>query len=375
MRQSSVSRRLFLSAAGAAALTVPTLPSWGRVLYSPLGAITALAISPDSARLAFAQGWRIAILNLRTGKVFPLPSPHQGVVNSLYFSAHGELLGSGGADGTVAVWHDGKIISRWNVGGHVTSVAVSPDGSTVAGFWDGRLAFPTTVPARTVQGHLFGKVRLHLAPDKDIVVSSGDDQTVSLWSLRTAEKAGSLRAPGLGIKAHRGRASAIFLSADWVLTGGVPARQVPALALWDVPSRAMLQTYTLPPRRHLLQGEGTEYLSGSTDGRTVVYLPLVHANIFSIFDVESWAQKAEVSLNDTVFVHAMVAPNGRFCAVATSSGTVYFFDLAAGRPVVAFAQDYDAYTVHVPDAGGRIVIAKNADAALAEALSRVTVPR
>jgi len=375
MRQSGVSRRLFLGAAGAAALIVPTFPSWGRVLYSPLGAITALAISPDGTRLAFAQGWRIAILNLRTGEVSPLPSPHQGVVNSLYFSAHGELLGSGGADGTVAVWHGGKIISRWNVGGHVISVAVSPDGSTVAGFWDGRLAFPTTVPARTIQGHLFGKVRLHLAPDRDMVVSSGDDQTVSLWSLRTADKTGSLKAPGLGIKAHRGRASAIFLSADRVLTGGVPARQVPALALWDANSLTMLKTYTPPLRRHLLQGEGAEYLSASADGQTAVYLPLAQANIFGVFDVQSWTPKAEFSLKNESIVSALIAPNGRFCVLAAPSGALHFFELPNGRPIVAVAQDYDAYTVHVLDADGRGAAAKNAHAALAGALSHVTVPQ
>jgi WD40 repeat protein len=370
-----MSRRLFLSAAGAALLAAPTTSLWGRTLYSSLGPITALAFSPDGRRLAFAQGWRITTLDLRTGVPSALPSPHQGVVNSLYFSANTELLGSGGADGTVLLWRGGKIVGRWDVGGHITSVAVSSGGSVVAGFWDGRLVFPTTASARTVQGHLFGKVRLHFAPGERVVVSSGDDQTVNLWSLGTAQKVGSLRAPGLGIKAHRGRTSAIFISADQVLTGGVPARQVPALALWDANSLTMLKTYTPPLRRHLLQGEGAEYLSASADGQTVGYLPLAQANLFGVFDVQSWIPKAEVSLNEGSIVNALISPNGQFCVLAASSGAVHFFDVVGGQPIVAVVQDYDAFFVYVLGNSDRIVATKDIQTTLAEALSRVTASR
>ncbi len=342
-RAPAISRRGFLAGVGAAVAVARPRRAHAAEAYSLYGPITALAIAPDGRRLAFAQGWRIAVVDLKSGAVDFLPPVHEGRVDALSFSLRGGVLASGGADGAAVAWRDGKVVGRSRFDGRVSSVAVlSADSSVVAGLWDGRVVFPTASGGKAIQGHRFGTVRIDLSPDEESVVSGGDDQTVSLWSSRTGDRLRSFRAPGLGVKAHRGRAGAIFVSQDRLLTGGIPARSDPALALWDVGTARVLRTYVAPAQRALLQGAGAECLSVSSDGRIAAYLPLIGVARLALFDVTSWTRIVESVSDGALFLNAALAPNGLFCAVGTDAGTVLFYDVERRRAVASMVREEDA---------------------------------
>src|SRR5690606_27615457 len=123
-------------------------------------------------------------------------SPH-GAVSSVALSPDGKILATGSWDQVVKLWDvETQQVIRKIRGGHrdyINSVAFSPNGRQLAtasddktvALWD--VSAADTPPIRLV-GHT-GKIRsVAYSSDGERVVTASSDRTICVWNTRTGER-------------------------------------------------------------------------------------------------------------------------------------------------------------------------------------------
>ncbi|HEV3384846.1 MAG TPA: protein kinase, partial [Gemmata sp.] len=141
---------------------------------------------------------------------------HQKGVSSIAFSAGGDVLVSGGADGSARVWAaDGASLIRSFVGhtDAVLAVAATPDGKLVATVNNGNiptirlLNVATGKEVRRLIGHTRSVFALAISADGELLASAGLDKTIRLWGVEDGAERGLL----LG---HEQRVSGLAFAPD-----------------------------------------------------------------------------------------------------------------------------------------------------------------
>lgn len=207
-----------------------------RTLSGHSGSVYAVAISPDGQTLV-SGSWdkTIKLWSLNTvGNAGGTPAPrgvaptrrilsdgllhslsgHSGEVNSVAISPDGRTLASGSEDQTIKLWdlRTGKLLSTLT--GHsdgVKSVAFSPDGNTlVSGSADYtiKLWHPQTGELiHTLSGHSNWVKSTAISPDGSLLASGSQDKTIKLWHLHTGELLSTL-------SGHWGEVNSVVISSD-----------------------------------------------------------------------------------------------------------------------------------------------------------------
>ena len=168
--------------------------------------VSSVAFSPDGTTLAAGlsnafSGFNptpdhaaVKLWNVETKNIVTL-SGHEDYVTSVAFSPDGTTVASGAGDGTVRLWdvatETGIILDvPWRVG----SVAFSPDGATLAvGTGDGGTIqlwdVATKTDIATFSGHASMVFSLAFSPDGTILASGSGDKTIQLWDVSEWKRA------------------------------------------------------------------------------------------------------------------------------------------------------------------------------------------
>jgi WD40 repeat protein len=169
--------------------------------------VNRIAFSPDGLLLATGTGdvlqWKepgeVKLWDVRTGEERDVLLGHSSCVGPVVFSPDGQLLATGTADGTLRLWDVAartEVLAK-NFGTGVRAIAFLGNGSTLAiGQWPGRVfLWDSTTGQREANylGHQGQNVMVEsvaVSPDGTTVASTGTDGMVHLWAVPDSTRDG-----------------------------------------------------------------------------------------------------------------------------------------------------------------------------------------
>ena len=300
--------------------------SLAAALFSGMGRVISVAISPDGARLATGSSDNTARLwDAASGKVVQTFEGHKGRVWSVVISPDGARLATGSSDNTARLWDaaTGKVVQTFE--GHkdrVWSVAISPDGARLATgsedntarLWDAA----TGKVVQTFEGHKRSVMSVAISPDGARLATGSEDNTARLWDAATGKVVQTF-------EGHKRSVWSVAVSPDGarLATGSTDN----TARLWDAATGKVVQTF----EGHkgsvwsvAISPGGARLATGSSDDTARLWDAASGKVVQTFEGHQGWIRSVAIS------------PDGARLATGSDDNTARMWDAATGKVVQIF---------------------------------------
>lgn len=291
--------------------------------------ILSISWSSDGTRLASSgdQTGEVLIWDVATQRVTKTIRFGQGMVRVLMFTPDGEVLGTGGINGTIRLHVLAKNESETLVGGAPSIQYIGFIGnSALVGIRDtGKITVVDTSednPPVTLEGLSGPAFSVVVSPNETMVAAGGDNGQLIIWETQNWQQVRTLKGlDGLVFSmafSNDGRRLAAFNNAT-----------PPVIAVWDVPSSQLLYTlsdHAAPILALAVQPQGNLLVSTSRDG------------LLRIWDLNDGLEirRIKVAPEGRWLSSATFTPDGTMLVTGSLDGVLEFWDPVSGELVHIF---------------------------------------
>ncbi|MCS7046166.1 MAG: WD40 repeat domain-containing protein, partial [Gemmataceae bacterium] len=260
---------LLLSAGEDGAVKLWQLPLTGPKAMVHPDQVVCLAVSPDGSKILtggqdkVVRLWNLA--NATNERNFVGPTL---TITAVAHSSDGKYVVGASADKTLHLWAsaDAKVLQKLTYATVIHAATVTPDSQfVVAGLADGTIKMHKTIDGKedkTFAGHKGAVTGLAVSPKGDLLISSGADKTIQVWTIADAKPKTVLT--------HVGPIAAFALSKDGMR---VAAAADKIIKVWNLVDGKELATIVSPTEvKGLgLAPDGSRLVVGGADKFARVY--------------------------------------------------------------------------------------------------------
>ncbi|MEH1825288.1 MAG: serine/threonine-protein kinase [Nostoc sp.] len=248
---------------------------------------------------------------------------HENSVLSVAISPDGKTIASSGDNSTIKLWNlaTGKQISSLN--GHfqqVNVVVISPDGKILVSASDDNTIkiwnLTTRKQIRTLMGHSDSVHALAISADSETLVTGSDDNTIKIWDLATGEQIRTLAGHTFWVRSVSISPDSVIMASGsfdktikiWNLTKGYPIRTL----------EGNFQTITTVA----ISPDGKTLASGSRD-RTI-----------KLWDLHTGREIRTLAGHSNTITSVAFSADGKILASGSRDRTIKLWNPATGEEIL-----------------------------------------